>query len=57
MRWLINYIRSCFCKHDWELLSEKTVWDGDNPRAKYPMGTKWTYRCKNCGYIKTYRDF
>ena len=22
MRWLINYIRSCFCKHDWECIAE-----------------------------------
>lgn len=20
MRWLINYLRSCFCKHDWEMI-------------------------------------
>ena len=46
MRSVINYIRSCFCKHDWELLQETEVWNGDNPYAKYPMGSKWVYRCK-----------
>ena len=27
MRRLINYIRSCFCKHEWELLQEAKVYD------------------------------
>lgn len=57
MRWLINYIRSCFCKHEWELLKEYKVWDGDNPYAKYPKGTQWVYRCKKCGWHKIIKDF
>lgn len=55
MRWLINYIRSCFCEHDWELLSESNVWESTND--KYPIGTKWTYRCKKCGCFKTYKNY
>lgn len=46
MRWLVNYIRSCFCKHEWELLSEIDVWD--SYYAKMPAGHKWIYRCKKC---------
>lgn len=23
MRWLINYIRSCFCNHEWECLQNE----------------------------------
>lgn len=55
MRWLVNYIRSCFCKHDWELLLESNVWNDTND--KYPIGTKWTYRCKKCGCFKTYKNY
>lgn len=25
MRWLIQYIRSCFCRHDWELIFNTQV--------------------------------
>ena len=47
MRWLINYIRSCFCKHDWECLSENiSVWGSD---VHHPDYHKWVYRCKKCG--------
>ena len=53
MRWLINYIRSCFCKHDWELLSESNVWENTND--KYPIEKKWTYRCKNVDALKRIR--
>ena len=49
MRWLINYIRSCFCKHEWECLqSGLKVWN--NPRIDtYPSHYEWVYRCKKCG--------
>lgn len=46
MRWLINYIRSCFCKHEWELLDTSEVW-GESSR--YPVRRQWVYRCKKCG--------
>lgn len=46
MRQLINYIRSCFCEHEWELiLNEYTC--GGTARCK-------VYRCKKCGYGKKY---
>ena len=47
MRWLINYIRQCFCKHDFELLTKyryRDPWAGDYILV--------TYRCKKCGYIQ-----
>ena len=48
MRWLINYIRSCFCKHEWECLeSGISVWGSEND--KYPNYHQWIYRCKKCG--------
>lgn len=46
MRWLINYVRSCFCKHDWECIAENI--------ARYESGKQipyeriWIYRCKKC---------
>lgn len=61
MRWLINYIRSCFCKHEWELLSRANVWNDTDWCGRtvepYNVGTQWTYRCKKCGYCKTYKNF
>lgn len=51
MRWLINYIRSCFCQHDWELIFDSWV------HTDY--GSKWeekTYRCKKCGMQKKYKS-
>lgn len=55
MRWLINYIRSCFCTHDWELLHRASVWE--DPEDKYPLGRRWIYRCKKCGYTKVVKDY
>lgn len=50
MRWLINYIRSCFCKHDWELIFNGAVQDdGSFYYCK-------VYRCKKCGYSKKYKS-
>lgn len=51
MRWLINYIRQCFCVHDWERLDTTDVWGTD---TKYPEKRIYTYRCKKCGVSKTY---
>lgn len=48
MRWLINYIRSCFCKHDWELLADTLVYESESKNM--PCGKIWIYRCKKCGY-------
>lgn len=48
MGWLINYIRSCFCKHEWELLEKTNVYlEGNDTKLK--DYSKWTYRCKKCG--------
>lgn len=57
MRWLINYFRSCFCRHDWELLREARMFDGDTLMTTMPIGTKWVYRCKKCGWHKIIKDY
>lgn len=54
MRKFINYLRSCFCKHDWELLSYKVA-----QKATYEFTIpeqKWTYCCKKCGYMVTHSN-
>lgn len=55
MRWLINYFRSCFCKHDWELLAKVNVFYEESDTI--PIGGKWTYRCKKCGWHKIIRNY
>ena len=61
MRWLIDYIRSCFCKHEWELLQEAKVYDDvdcrDRRTEPYIIGSKWLYRCKKCGCDKLYKNY
>lgn len=61
MRKLINYIRQCFCNHEWELLQENEVWtdeDGWGQHVKpFRIGLKWTYRCKKCGYFVVHKNY
>lgn len=54
MRWLINYIRSCFCKHEWECLTNTLVYD--NADDKLPNYKLWIYRCKKCGVVQKIRS-
>ena len=53
MRKLIDYIHSCFCKHEWECLKQSEVYTGINIH----IGTRWTCMCKKCGRFKTYEDY
>lgn len=61
MRWLINYIRSLFCNHDYELLDETDVHTNayciDGITRKVKIGRRWTYRCRKCGYSYTYKNY
>ena len=50
MRWLINYIRSCFCEHEWELIFDVFV---QGTLGNYNCKT---YRCTKCGYSKRYKS-
>lgn len=53
MRKLINYIRSCFCKHEWELIFDIDVTEyGIFSETVY---NQKTYRCKKCGSIERIR--
>lgn len=44
MKNFINYIRSCFCKHETEMLWE----------YKTPISCRYCaiFRCKKCGYVQ-----
>lgn len=48
MRWLINYIRQCFCKHDWHFEEAWYEVKGDFIGTK--KDEKVYMRCKKCGY-------
>lgn len=51
MRWIIEYFKSLFCTHSWELIF--------NTQVNYSDGTVnhvKTYRCKKCGCSKSYRS-
>lgn len=54
MRSIINYIRSCFCKHDWELIMHTKYYEDVESDTPYRV-TK-VYRCKKCGYSKKYKS-
>ena len=57
MRKLVEYLRSCFCCHDFELIKEVKVYSNDEYPLRYAIGTKWVYRCKKCGYHKIEKDY
>lgn len=45
MKTIINYIRSCFCKHEWKLLNKIEYY---NEFHELPIGHKWIYICEKC---------
>ncbi len=52
MRWLINYIRSLFCKHEWEFLRKVEFYEDCNTM---PSKHLIMYCCKKCGYVQKIR--
>lgn len=48
MRWLANYLRQVFCKHDWHI--EEIDCEYRNEWGGYKEGEKVYMRCKKCGY-------
>jgi rubrerythrin len=53
MRTLINYLRSCFCKHEFKLLKEIECYHSE--KDKLPAYRRQTYMCPKCGYVKKIR--
>lgn len=50
MRTLINYLRSCFCKHEFDFIEAVSIYE--NIHASRPHTNCYTYMCKKCGYVK-----
>lgn len=50
MRKIIQYFRSCFCKHKFELIKEVKTFCNDYD--KRPTYIELVYRCKKCSYIQ-----
>jgi len=55
MRGLINYIRSCFCKHEWE--KEEKVCNVRQYGAILGQEFRVSITCKKCGWHKSYSKF
>ena len=55
MRKLVNYFKSLFCKHDWELIFDDDVVDTywSMPCGRY---AEKVYRHKICGMEKRYKS-
>lgn len=53
MRKLVNYFRSLFCKHEWELIFDNEVIDMYYGHQVGKHRQK-TYRCKKCGMEQKY---
>ena len=47
MGWLIDKIRSWFCKHEWELLADNMV---EEVYGRHTLDTyhQWIYVCRKC---------
>lgn len=50
IRLIIQYFRSCFCKHDWEHLTTTRVFVDEN--SSLPFHMIYIYRCNKCGYVQ-----
>jgi len=50
MRTIFLYIRSLFCRHDWELIREVGLYN--NARDNMPYAELMVYRCKKCGFVQ-----
>lgn len=52
MRFIINYLMSCFCEHEWERIYDVPV----ESFIHYKMYHEIKYRCKKCGYEKIIKN-
>jgi hypothetical protein len=56
MRFLVNYIRQIFCKHDFEKEENYNCIERFG-REIIQSGTKVSLICKKCGYYKSFWKF
>lgn len=52
MRWIIWYIRSMFCKHDFDFLCEYDYYAHGSSR---PCKCIEVYMCNKCGFVRKVR--
>jgi hypothetical protein len=52
MRWLINYIRSCFCNHEWKF--EECRYQYSTDYGSERNGIKVSATCEKCGWHRSY---
>lgn len=55
MRFLLNYVRQIFCKHDW--LVEEKYCTNSSDFGDSKSGIKVYMRCKKCCYHKRHWKF
>lgn len=54
MKWIINYLKQCFCKHEFrfeERQSKRATWYGERE------GLRVSRTCEKCGDHKSYWKF
>ena len=51
MNWLIQYIRSWFCKHEIEITASE-IYRNLPGTYKWVLELRKTFYCKKCGWIK-----
>lgn len=57
MRKIVDYFRSLFCNHEWELVEKRDVYEGFSPKYEWCIGTKWIYICKKCKSRKIVKSY
>lgn len=57
MRWLVSYIRSVFCKHDWEKMESHCSTKSDFIFERRKQGLRVSATCKKCGWHRSYWKF
>ena len=50
MRSIIQYLRSCFCKHDWKLVADNKYYAYSD--SEMPWKRVLVYRCTKCGLVQ-----
>lgn len=53
MRWLINYLRQCFCNHEFNRDEIRTFYYNNN--SNRPDYITVHMECKKCGYHRKYK--
>jgi hypothetical protein len=55
MRWFINYLRQCFCQHDFNKEIIEVYYSNFGVTSDFPEYHKVILECKKCGYHIKYK--